>query len=156
MCCLKCFFMFFPFWSTLAQNPWLECLGRKICSRGSRHDVVERNLEQCRHLYSYIVGPPATGWVSRSLAWRPLDVEKRGAPFQICHSAAEFFVVGNVQLVGKQLPWDLTVKTGKCRKMTPKSWRHNIYRIFSREGGTWNAFCGLSCRRYGRCFFLTY
>ena len=53
---------------------------------------LQRSLEQCRHLYSYIAGLPATGWVSRSLAWRPLDVGKRGAPFRICHSAAETFL----------------------------------------------------------------
>ena len=36
-------------------------------------------------------GLPDSRWVSRTLAWRPRNVRKRGAPLRMWHSAAETF-----------------------------------------------------------------
>ena len=51
----------------------------------------QRSLQQYWHLCSYIAGLPDSRWVSKTLAWRPRNVGKRGAPLRMWHSAAETF-----------------------------------------------------------------
>ena len=44
-----------------------------------------------RSFLAAIAGLPDVRWVSRTVAWRPRNIRKRGAPFRMWHSAAETF-----------------------------------------------------------------
>ena len=80
-------------------NPWHEILhdwnarvARYVQETGT--GVLtwsRRSLQQYWHLCSYIAGLPDVRWVSRTVAWRPRNISKRGAPFRMWHSAAETF-----------------------------------------------------------------
>ena len=78
-------------------NPWHEILhdwnawvARYVQEAGVL-TWSQRSLQQYWHLCSYIAGLPDSRWVSRTLAWRPRNVRKRGAPLRMWHSAAETF-----------------------------------------------------------------
>ena len=78
-------------------NPWQEILydwNARVARYVQEVGVLtwsQRNLQQYWHLCSYIAGLPDSGWVSRTLAWRPRNARKRGAPLRMWHSAAETF-----------------------------------------------------------------
>ena len=78
-------------------NPWHEILhdwNARVARYVQDAGVLtwsQRSLQQYRHLCSYIAGLPDVRWVSRTVAWRPRNIRKRGAPFRMWHSAAETF-----------------------------------------------------------------
>ena len=78
-------------------NPWHEILRdwNALVPRYVQEARVltwsQRSLQKCWHLCSYIAGLLDVRWVSRNVAWRPRNIGKRGAPFRMCHSAAETF-----------------------------------------------------------------
>ena len=78
-------------------NPWHEILhdwNARVARYVQEAGVLtwsQRSLQQYWHLCSYIAGLHDSRWVSRTLAWRPRNVRKRGAPLRMWHSAAETF-----------------------------------------------------------------
>ena len=78
-------------------NPWHEILhdwNARVARYVQEAGVLtwsQRSLQQYWHLCSYIAGLPDARWVSRTLAWTPRNIRKRGAPFRMWHSAAETF-----------------------------------------------------------------
>ena len=76
-------------------NPWHEILhdwNARVARYVQETGVLtrsRRSLQPYWHLCSYIAGLPDVRWVSKTVAWRPRNIRKRGAPFRMWHSAAE-------------------------------------------------------------------